>query len=97
MLLRILILVLLLWLALELLFRGLRRVLRKVAAAAQAAQAEQASRFRGGSSATKAVEGELVRCAACGVRVPKNRALTSRDGRIVCSEGCQKAAEAGPS
>jgi uncharacterized protein len=39
----------------------------------------------------------LVRCATCGVRVPRSRALPAPGGGAWCSPACRRQAEAGPS
>lgn len=83
MLLRILILVLLFWLALEVLFRGLRFFLRRVAEATQIPR-------RPSPTPAKSVEGKLVRCSRCGVRVLQDRALRG-GAEVFCSEACQGA------
>ncbi|HEX6202773.1 MAG TPA: PP0621 family protein [Thermoanaerobaculia bacterium] len=50
---------------------------------------------RGGPGAAARGE-ELVRCAACGTRVPVSRALSAAAGSF-CSEACRRAAPGGAS
>lgn len=51
---------------------------------------------RGRSAGPRAVgrDEELVRCAACGTRVPASRALAAAAGSF-CSEACRRAARGG--
>ena len=87
MLLRILILALLFWLALEVFFRGLRFFLRRVVETSQIPRQPP-------SDTVMSVEGKLVRCSQCGVRVPQDRAWPGADG-VFCSEACRNAAPSG--
>ncbi len=84
MLLRILILVLLFWLALEVFFRGLRFLLRRVAAATLSPRQPPPSP----GNRPRSVEGHLVRCSHCGIRLPQERALRGDTG-VYCSEACR--------
>lgn len=84
MLLRILILVLLFWLFLEVFFRGLRYLVRRVAAATLSPRQPPPS----SAHPPRSVEGHLVRCSRCGVRVPQERALRGNTA-VFCSEACR--------
>jgi hypothetical protein len=76
-------LVVVVWMLLAALLERLRQQGRRAAGAA------------GGGSVGPAEP--LVRCATCGVRVPRSRALPAPGGAAWCSPACRRQAEAGPS
>lgn len=57
---------------------------------------ERQVRGRRGGPASAAPGEELVRCAACGTRVPVSRAIAASAGSF-CSEACRRAALGGAS
>jgi hypothetical protein len=47
-------------------------------------------RAAGDGSSRPAVTETLVRCARCGVHVPRSRTVTDSRGRIYCSDRCRE-------
>lgn len=78
-----------LWIGLELLWRWGKRRLREALGVPRAGRGGSPGARPGGA---RTIRGRLVRCAACGLAVPEERALAgSRQGSTTffCSEGCR--------
>jgi uncharacterized protein len=73
-----------------LVFRGLESLLRQVRVIPPG-QARPNGPAAAPRKAPESVE-TLVRCAGCGVHVPRSRAVTAADGETYCSEDCRRRA-----
>lgn len=79
--------VLVLMLLAYLVFRGIESLLRQTRAVPRG----RARPIRPSAPAGSAGAAEtLVRCAGCGVHVPRSRTLTAAGGAFFCSEDCRR-------